>query len=210
MIYNENSNSNPEGHNPKVSNDQVSATKNNTWLIILLSIITLGLFGIYFITCKNNLNAKQIKINECASSIDVQLAKRKDTLVKLLDATKSMCNYESSLLKDITQLRASTINNENRADIDKSTNSAFARLLAVSENYPDIKASESFKSLMNAADYTEREISAARRTYNNAVASFNTEIVTWPSSFIAAKGNMHTIKMFEASESQKQDVNLSF
>lgn len=210
MIYNENTNSNPEGHNPKVSNDKIDAVKDHTWLIILLSVLTLGLFGIYFITCKNNLNAQQIKVNECASSIDVQLAKRKDTLVKLLDSTKSMCNYESSLLKDITKLRASTINNENRADIDKSTNSAFARLLAVSENYPNIKASEAFKSLMNAADYAEREISAARRTYNNAVSTFNTSIVTWPRSFIAAKTNMHTIKMFEASEAQKQDVNLSF
>ena len=210
MIYKENDESNPAGHNPKVSNEVINASKNNTWLIIFLSVITLGLFGIYFILCKNEINAKQIKVNECASSIDVQLAKRRDTLVKLLDTTKSLCNYESSLLKDITKLRASTINNENRAEIDKSTNSAFARLLAVSENYPDIKASEAFKGLMNAADYAEREIGAARRTYNSAVSNFNMSVVTWPSSFIAAKSNIHTIKMFEASETQKQDVNLSF
>ena len=210
MIYNEDVKPNKEGHNPNVSNETIAAQKNHSWLILLLSILTLGLFGIYFIVCKNNLNSKQIKVNECASSIDVQLAKRKDTLVKLLDATKSMCNYESSLLKDITKLRASTINSQNRNDIDKVTNSAFARLLAVSENYPDIKASESFKTLMNAADYIEREIGAARRTYNSAVSSFNMEIVSWPASYIAAKNNMHTLKMFEASQSQKEDVNLSF
>lgn len=210
MIYNESSKPNSEGHNSQVSNDKINAKKDLIWIIVLLYIFTIGLFGVYFIITKNNLNSKQVKINECASSIDVQLAKRRDTLVKLLDTTKSMCNYEASLLKDITKLRASIIDNENRADINETTNSAFARLLAVSENYPDIKASEAFKGLMNAADYSEREIAAARRTYNGAVSSFNMDIVTWPMSYIASKNNMHTIKMFAASEEQKEDVNLNF
>ena len=210
MIYDEETKENEKGHNPKVSNQSIDATKNHTWLIVLLSIITLGLFGIYFIISKNELNTQQIKVNECASSIDVQLAKRRDTLIKLLDTTKSMCNYEASLLKDITKLRSWKIDGENRTQIGEKTDSALSRLIAVSENYPDIKASESFQKLMNAADYSEREFAAARRTYNSAVARFNNSLVSWPSSYIAAKNNMHTIKMFEASKEQKEDVDLAF
>ena len=210
MKYDENFENTVNGHEPSVSNITIIAKKSNTWIIVLMFIFSLGIFGIYFIACKNKLNTQQIKVNECASSIDIQLAKRRDTLVKLLDATKSMCKYESSLLKDITKLRSAIIDNESRDNVNKSTDFAFNRLFAVFENYPNIKASESFKGLMNAADYAEREISAARRTYNSAVSNFNMELVSWPSSFIAAKNNMHTIKMFEASNVQKQDVNLNF
>ncbi len=210
MIYDEEIKENEKGHSPRVSNQTINATKNNTWLIVLLSIITLGLFGIYFIVAKNELNTQQIKVNECASSIDVQLTKRRDTLIKLLDSTKAMCNYETSLLKDITKLRSWKIDEQSRDQVEKKTDSALSRLIAVSENYPDIKASESFQKLMNVADYSEREIAAARRTYNSAVARFNSSLVSWPSSYIAAKNNMHTIKMFEASKEQKEDVNLAF
>ena len=211
MLYNdENVNHDPEGHNPTTDNSKIIPKKESKWLIIFFFIITLGLFGIYYITQRNALNQLQIKVNECASSIDVQLAKRKDTLVKLLDATKSMCNYEKTLLEDVTKLRSSMVNNQSREEVDGLSNSVFSRIFAVSENYPEIKASEAFQKLMNSADYLEREIAASRRTYNSAVANFNQHLVYWPSSFIAAKHNMHSIKMFAASTSQKEDVNLSF
>ncbi len=210
MIYDEKTKNNEKGHNSKVSNQTIEAPKDHNWLIILLSVITLGLFGIYFIVSKNELNAQQIKVNECASSVDVQLAKRRDTLIKLLDSTKAMCKYEASLLKDITKLRSLKINSENRTKVDEKADSVFARLLAISENYPEIKASESFQTLMHAAEYSEREVGAARRTYNSAVSRFNTSLLSWPSSYIAAKNNMHTIKMFEASSEQKKDVKLAF
>jgi LemA protein len=96
----------------------------------------------------------------------------------LLDSTKAMCKYEASLLKDITKLRSLKINSENRTKVDEKADSVFARLLAISENYPEIKASESFQTLMHAAEYSEREVGAARRTYNSAVSRFNTSLLS--------------------------------
>lgn len=200
----------PEGFNPTVQNQVIPAKRSIGGLIIfiVLCVITIGLLCIYLPVKRNYFNRKQMKINEAASSIEVQLAQRRDTLVKLVDATKSSLKFEQDLLKDVVSLRGMAINSGNAVDASNKIEKSFGRLLAVFEKYPDIKSIDVVKNLMSSADYQEREIAAARRLYNSEATAFNQEIFTWPACIPATSMKLHTFALFAATEAQKQDVSL--
>ena len=201
---------NPEGFNPNVDNS-VKYAKAGTagriiWYVFFILIIPL----IIHIMTKNSLNRKQSEVNELASGIDVQLKKRRDTLVKLLEATKAYMKHEKTVLSDVTKLRRMTINSENRAEVNSKTESALGRLLMVSENYPELKANESINELMEQAAYLEREIAAARRLYNTSVRQFNQQLFAWPSNVPSTELGLSTLPYFEASSTDKKDVEMKF
>jgi LemA protein len=110
-----------------------------------------------------------------ASGIEVQLKKRRDTLIKLVDATKSYVKYEKSTLNELTKLRKSTFSSSEEAS---NLNKTAAAIMAVAENYPNLKTNELVKETMEQASYLEREIGAARRLYNSQVTSFNRDLFT--------------------------------
>jgi LemA protein len=118
----------------------------------------------------------QIQVNQASSNIDVQLKQRRDTLVKLVDVTKSSVKFEKNLLTDVTKLRS--IKNFNPIAPSNTTNlnkleSLNTKIMATLENYPKLESVKTIRELMNSADYLEREIAATRRTYNATVTSFN-------------------------------------
>lgn len=198
-----------KGFSPFVQNKEIYATcgmggKIGFWILLIISI---GLFGIYWITQKNYFNRKQNAINEAASGIDIQLAKRKDTLVKLYDATSSFMKFEKDYISDVTKLRNINVNASNRAEVSDLTSSALSRLMMVNERYPDVKSSRQVQELMQTAEYLEREIAASRSIYNSHVNEFNQELFTWPGSYIATSMKLCTFALFAASAQQKEDVS---
>ncbi|MBQ0045471.1 MAG: LemA family protein [Mycoplasma sp.] len=201
----------PEGFNPNVQNQAIPAKSSVAGLIafILVSILTIGLLpAIYLPVKRNQYNRQQMQINQAASTIDVQLAQRRDTLVKLVDATKSSLKFEKELLSDVVKMRSMAITKENAAEASDKIERGFGRLLATFEKYPEIKSIQLVKDLMSSADYQEREIAATRRMYNSQVTQFNQEIFTWPACIPAKSLKLHTFPLFAASEAQKQDVSL--
>lgn len=200
----------PEGFNPTVQNQVIPAKRSIGGLIIfiVLCVLTIGLLCIYLPVKRNAFNRQQMQINQAASGIEVQLAQRRDTLVKLVDATKSSIKFEQGLLKDVVSLRGMAINSDNAVDASNKIERGFGRLLAVFEKYPDIKSIDVVKNLMSSADYQEREIAAARRLYNSLATSFNEEIFTWPACIPATSMKLHTFALFAATQEQKTDVSL--
>ncbi|MDR2369743.1 MAG: LemA family protein, partial [Mycoplasmataceae bacterium] len=143
--------------------------------------------------------------------IDVQLKKRRDTLIKLVDATQTSIKFEKSLLTDITRLRNVNVTANDANGLvaqDKASSSALSRLMATFENYPNLKTTDTIRDLMSSADYIEREIAASRRLYNATALQFNQEIQSWPSNVIAASMRLHSFALFAASDEDKQDVSL--
>lgn len=216
LIDTRNNTNAPEGFNPNVQNQPVKANASGgqkaAWIIvfwILLGVITLFIAPtIIYWKKKNFFNQAQMKANEATSGIDVQLAQRRDTLVKLVDATKSSMQFEKDLLTDVTKMRSMHIDNTNAIDAANQVESAFSRLLVTLERYPEIQSTKTVKELMEAADYQEREIAAARRLYNSIANDFNTQIVTWPGNCVASSMKLHTLPLFVASAVQKQDVDM--
>ncbi|NQZ66149.1 MAG: LemA family protein [Mycoplasmatales bacterium] len=198
----ENKSFNPNVDNTK-RNAEASIFGKTIWYLLFLLIIPI----IIHVVKRNSLLKSQMKINETASGIDVQLKKRRDTLVKLVDATKSYIKYERSTLTDLTKLRKATF--EGGKDSGK-LEALSAKILAVAENYPNLKADSLAKETMEEAAYLEREIGAARRLYNSEVTMFNSNLFIWPTNVVASSMRLSTLPLFRANEKDKEDVKLEF
>lgn len=211
MLYTGNEGRNPQGHDTVVNNKlgPVTCTTGQKVAWIFMVILTLGLLLIYRIVKLNNLNRKQIKINESASNIDVQLQNRFDTLSKLVSAVKSHTKFNKEVYETIAAYRSGSSNvssTEKAGMIDKISrgiNVAF-------ENYPELGADDSIRKMMNEATMIEKEIAATRRLYNAEVTSFNQQIYAFPCNVLVAKKGYQGIPLFEANEVSRQDVNLEF
>ncbi|AMD81270.1 hypothetical protein MCANPG14_01233 [Mycoplasmopsis canis PG 14] len=211
-LYNNRENQNPEGFNPFVDNTQINV-KTSVLTTVVFWIFGLIIFsGIYFLVKRNKFLRSQNYINEAASSIDVQLAKRSDTLIKLYDVVKSHKEFEKETFSEIAKLRtmqmSGNYSNAQRQELEQLNSSVLGRLIAVSENYPELKSSESYKNLMEQIVYLEREIAAARRLYNSNVTAFNSEIFTLPASVVASSMHLSTFPLFQASNKQREYVSM--
>ncbi|ADE19447.1 LemA family protein [Mycoplasma crocodyli] len=209
-LYDNSKKSNPEGFNPNADNTPIqakSATGSKIiWYISFIFIIPIFIhIGIF-----QRLRRLQNQINLAAGTIDVQLTNRSATLTKLFDQVKAYIKHEKDVLEDVTKMRsiAARIDEspEVRNELQALNTSVLGRLIAVSENYPELKANDLFKNSMEESIYIEREIAAARRLYNGYVNEFNSAITVWPSSIVADSMHLTTAPLFIASELERKDV----
>ena len=176
---------------------------NIIYIIAIIAIIIL----IAYISISNGLNRAIVKIDEAASGIDVALTKRYDVLTKMMDTCKSFVKHENEIMFKVIELRSgSSINEKNEAN--KVMNDNYRNLLAVAENYPELKSSETFTTLQKAILDVEEHLQAARRLYNSNVSLFNQKVVTFPSSVIASSKGLTKKEFFEAEESKREDVKI--
>lgn len=201
------SNKENKNFNPNVDNTKRAAQTSWFGKFIWYSLFILIIPMILHTIKRNKLLKNQMHINESSSGIDIQLKKRRDTLVKLVEATKSYVKYEKSTLTELTKLRKSTFSD--KKDSSK-LDSISGKILAVAENYPNLKADSLVANTMETATYIEREISAARRLYNSEVTMFNSSLFTWPNNVISSGMKLETLPLFTASESDKEDIKLEF
>ena len=199
-----------KGFNPKVQNAQRNAKASGGqkfayWFIV---IITLGLFIFFYdFPKKNYFQEQQETINESISGIDVQLAKRRDTLIQMFDAVSQFMKFEKSYITEVTKLRNVNITNENRNQVEKMSNDAFSRLLVANEQYPQIQSSRQVQELIQTAEYLQKEIAASRRIYNSNVGDFNRAIVSFPGVIVATKMKLYSMPLFIASSDERKDVS---
>lgn len=175
-------------------------------IIIIVAVVVIVLFLIY-IGIVNGLNRSIVKIDEAASGIDVALTKRYDVLTKMMDTCKSFVKHENEIMFKVIELRSgSSIKEKNEANNAMSEN--YRNLLAVAENYPELKSSETFVTLQKSILDVEEHLQAARRLYNSNVSSYNQQIVTFPTSAIANMKGFTKKDFFEAEESKRADVKI--
>ncbi len=177
-------------------------------LIIAIGVVVLILL-IWFIAVSNKLNKAIVKIEEADSDIDVALTKRYDVLTKMLDTVKGYAKHEKEVIIETINLRKGmSISEKNEAN--NKMDEAFGKLNVVAENYPDLKASENFKTLQLSISDVEEHLQASRRLYNANVSRFNQMIVTFPTSIVAGMKSLKKKDFFEAEEIKKQDVKIEF
>jgi LemA protein len=122
------------------------------------------------------------------SDIDVQLKRRHDLIPKLIDAVKQYADYESSTLSAITVLRSESADAsgiERKGQIESQLSTKLHQLIALAENYPDLKANQSFLDLQKNLTDVENHIQYARRYYNGAVRNLNIRVDSFPDMLIA-------------------------
>jgi len=181
-------------------------------------LIGLGLIAAYAIFTFNRLVALRQAWKRAFADIDVQLKQRQDLVPNLVAAVKGYAAHESAVFTEVTQARAAAMNATGvgeKGAAEGVLSGALTKLLAVAENYPQLKASENFLKLQNDLGDIENKIAAARRFLNSAVAEYNAAIQQFPAVLISGPLGFTAAQMFELDEIERAStrnapqVNLS-
>jgi LemA protein len=137
------------------------------------------------------------------SDVDVQLKRRHELIPRLVEVVKGYAGYERALLSSLAELRtrgAAETHPGARGEVEKSVSSGVQKLVALVENYPDLKASGNFLDLQNQLADTENQIQFARRYYNGAVNLYNTRIQRFPDLLIAKSCGFKEAELFDLDD----------
>lgn len=182
-----------------------------TWKMNIIALV--ALFVIYIVSIYNSLIAKLNRVKNAWADIDVQLKRRYDLIPNLINTVKGAANFESSTLEKVIEARNSAMTAQTSGDkeaISKTENQlsgTLKSLFALSENYPDLKATSNFNNLQNELTDTENKIQSARRFYNNTVTDLNTGIQSFPVNILAKMFNFKEEEMFKLDESESAAKN---
>lgn len=180
--------------------------KKSTKIVVGI-VIVFVLLLVWVISSYNGLVAKNETVETAWSQIDNQLQRRNDLISNLVATVKQYAAHESEVFAQVSEARsklagATTV--EDVAQADAEVTSALSRLLAIVENYPELKANENFIQLQDELAGTENRIAVARRDYNEAARSYNTTIRRFPTNIIAGMFGFERAQYFEASEDARQ------
>lgn len=177
-------------------------------LIAVLAIIVFSSIGAY-----NNLVALSEEVETSLSQIDNQLQRRNDLIPNLVETVKGYASHEEEIFTSIADARSRLIgagSMDERAEASDELSGALSRLLAIAENYPELKANENFILLSDELAGTENRIANARRTYNNSAREYNTLIRRFPTVIIANLFGFDRYDYFEADEGARQVPEVNF
>lgn len=150
-------------------------------------------------------------VREAFSTMDVYLKKRWDLVPNLVECVKGYAAHEKDVLKRINELRNvnySNLTNEQKMETNINLRSGLSKLIAIAENYPDLKANESFKNLMNELSSIENDIANARKYYNATVRELNNFTQMFPSNIVCSVFGIKEEKMFEIEDSSRGNVKV--
>ncbi|VVB75512.1 LemA family protein [Candidatus Tiddalikarchaeum anstoanum] len=177
-----------------------------TFALIIPGVIILALVWIY-----NSLISLKNQVKNAFAQIDVQLKRRNDLIPNLVEIVKGYMKYEKGVLTEVTKARTAIMSAksiENKAKASNDLSDSLKSLFAVSEKYPELKASNNFLQLQEEISGTENKIAYSRQYYNDTVMVFNTRIQVFPQSMIANIFKFEKEKMFEAKEEEKKSVTV--
>lgn len=189
--------------------------KSSSKVLLGLGAIVL-VIAFWFFGTMNGLVSLKEDVDSQQFQVETTLQRRSDLIPNLVATVKGYANHEEKVFTDIADARSKLAGSIDNGDIESineannALNSALSRLLAISENYPDLKASEQFTALQDELAGTENRIAVARQHYNEKVKSYNTAVKSFPTSIVAGIGGYHTEQYFEADESAKNVPEVSF
>lgn len=180
------------------------------WIILaIIAVLVIAVIGMY-----NGLVESKIKVDNAWSQIDVQLQRRFDLIPNFVETVKGYMNHESETFEKIAQLRTSWANTQSvseKAELDNQLSTALKTIMAVSENYPELKANQNFSELSEELRNTENKISFSRQFYNDTVTMYNTKLQVFPSNIIAGMFNFTARDLFKAeSDEARKNVKVDF
>ena len=180
------------------------------WIILAIVVILV----IAFIAIYNGLVSKRQNVKNAWSQIDVQLQRRFDLIPNLVETVKGYMAHEKEVLEKVTSLRSSWAEANTVAEksaLDNELSCALKTILAVSENYPDLKTNQNFADLQEELRTTENKISFSRQFYNDTVTIYNTSLETFPSNVIASMFGFKEESLFEAENDEaRKNVKVDF
>ena len=192
--------------------------------LILISLIVLaviaGFFLLFVVGQYNQLVTLRNRFKNAFSQIDVQLKRRHDLIPNLVETAKAYMQHESKTLEAVTQARNLAQSAGGRAaanpgdpaamqelaGAEAGLTGALGRLLAVAENYPDLKANQNMLQLTEELTSTENKVSFARQAYNDSVMAYNTKREVFPTNIIAGIFNFAAAELFQVENPAEREA----
>lgn len=176
--------------------------------IVAVIIVIILIIAFWVIKTYNQFVTFGERVTNGKAQIGAQIESRWDAVKSLIDATKRYSKHEAETLEKVVGQRVGVSQDssiEQMEEVDNQLNNVVGRLIAISESYPDLKASEVYKETMESIDKYENNVRQARMIYNDTVTRFNRLVRMFPSNFVAMIFKFTTKEYFQATES-KQDM----
>lgn len=182
---------------------------------VKIAIIIIGILIIISIpiSAYNSLVSLEQNVNSAASNIDTQLQRRSDLIPNLVNTVKGYATQEKTIFTDIANARsrlAGASNMQDRANADTQLSGSLSRLLAIAENYPELKSNQNFRDLSIQLEGTENRIAVARQDYNTAVTNYNTKRRVFPINIIASFYGFQEKPLYKATEGAQEVPSVDF
>ena len=177
------------------------------YIIVIIAIVLL----IVFIATYNRLVRLRNQVKNAWAQIDVQLKRRHDLIPNLVETVKGYMKHERETMEAVTKARnlaqqLSSSGAGERAKAEGELSSALARLLAVAEKYPDLKANQNFLALQEELASTENKISFSRQFYNDSVLGYNNQTQMFPSNVVAGMTGFKAGEFFEVPGAAEREA----
>jgi len=177
---------------------------NNTVLAVVAVILVLFVIVVY-----NRLVTLRNYVKEAFSTMDVYLKKRWDLVPNLIEIVKAYAKHEKNVLEDVAKLRSgnySDMSDNDKIDANKKLGESLSKIIAIVENYPDLKANEHYAKLMDELSSIETDIANSRKYYNGCVRILNNTVEIFPTSLIAGMFGIKSATMFEITENERENI----
>ncbi len=194
--------------------------KSNTKWILVAVVAAVLIIGGWLMSAYNSMVGQQEEVTTAWSNVEAAYQRRADMMPQLAKIVKAYAKHERETFAEVTKARnaatqihldANDLTPEKLKAYEQAQNQlsqAFSRLIAVSESYPELKASENYKSLMVQEEGTENRVNEARRRYNEAVQGYNLAIRRFPNNILAGMYGFERMAKFEASQGAEKAPDL--
>lgn len=181
--------------------------------IAIAIIVIVVLIGLYIMGTYNGLVGLRNTLKEAFSTMDVYLKKRWDLIPNLVETVKGYAKHEQETLNQVTAMRTDSYDKmsmNEKIEANKELSKGIASIMAVAENYPDLKANSNFMQLNAELSGVEEDIANSRKYYNGSARAFNNKVEMFPSNIVAGMFHFKTAEMFEASAEERNNVKVQF
>jgi LemA protein len=185
-------------------------------VVLIIIIVVVVLLALGFWAAFNGLVKKRNRTQEAWSQIDVELKRRHDLIPNLVSTVQGYAAHEQGTFEAVTQARANAVTAGATGDpakvgpAENALSGTLRSLFAVAENYPQLRAVESFVQLQETLTATEDKIEFARRYYNTSARDFNIALQTFPRNLIAGPFGFHAVAFFSADDEDRAVPQVSF
>ena len=192
-------------------------------IILVVLVVLLGFVGCGATSSYNRLVESDEQVKRAWSDLQAQYQRRADLIPNLVETVQGAADFEKETLQSVTEARAKATSVQVSAEdledpqtiqqfqqAQSALGKSLGRLLAVSENYPKLQATQSFSDLQAQLEGTENRITVARRDYNNAVRQYNTQVRSFPTVVFASMMGFSPKTAFEAETGADQAPDVSF
>ncbi len=183
-------------------------------IVVAVLVLLAVMVGGSMMSARNELVTEREAVKAAWSQVDVVLQRRADLIPNLVETVKGFATHEEKVISDVTTARAAMMGAKSPAEkiqANSQIDSALGRLFVVVENYPNIKANESFMRLQDELAGAENRIAVERRKYNEVVQKYNTDIELFPKNIVAGMfGFQREDAYFKADTGAKEVPKVKF